>query len=108
MWRTIYHGFRRWAKTSTPLVVGYKRTQITVETDGIWVVRKSHATRKWCAECGREVDMVGLKEAADLRREDLQPLTARPMVPSGDTRKWHWSQAPDGSPLLCLESVKSN
>jgi hypothetical protein len=108
MWRTIYHGFRRWAKTSTPLVVGYKRTQITVETDGIWIIHKSHTTRRWCAECGREVDMVGLKEAAVLWGKDLQPLTAQPMLPDGDSRGWHWSQAPDGSPLLCLESLKSN
>ena len=107
MWRTIYHGFRRWAKTSTPLVVGYKKTQITVETDGIWIIHRSRATRRWCAECGREVDMVGLKEAAVLWGKDLQSLTAQPMLPDGDSREWHWSEAPDGSPLLCIESLKS-
>ena len=108
MWRTIYHGFRRWAKISSPSAVAYKRTQITVETDGIWMIHKSRATRGWCAECGREVDMVGLKEAAVLWGKDLQPLTAQSMLGDGDSLGLHWSQAPDGSPLLCLESLKSN
>lgn len=108
MWRTIYHGFRRWAKTLAPLAAGRKTIQVTVETDGIWIIRKSRTTRRWCAECQREVDMVGLKEAAVLWGKDLQPMTAQPMLAAVDSQGWHWSQAPDGSPLLCLESLKSD
>ena len=110
MWRAIYHGFWRWAKVSERAVAAYKRTEITVETDRVWIIRKSHSTRGWCAECGREVDMVGLKEADALlgmtQPRLSQPLSTQPMLPGcGDRRGWHWSQAADGSSLVCVESV---
>ncbi|MGD0213496.1 MAG: hypothetical protein ABSB87_09710 [Terriglobales bacterium] len=105
MWKAIYYEFRRWAKVSERAVAAYKRTEITVETDRIWIIRRSRATRGWCAECGREVDMVGLKEAEALQKM-AQPVTTQPMLPGcGDNRGWHWSEAADGSPLICLESV---
>ena len=105
MWREIYHEFRRWAKVSSRMAAAYKRTEITVETDRIWIIRKSRTRRGWCVECGREVDMVGLKEAGALLRKDTPPLT-QPVLPGcGDNRRWHWSQADDGSPLVCLESL---
>jgi hypothetical protein len=56
MWRQIYHEFLRRAKISTRMG-GYKRTEITVETDQILVVSKSRPLRAWCAACGREVDV---------------------------------------------------
>jgi hypothetical protein len=107
MWREIYHGFRRWAKVSELSVAAYKRTEITLETDRIWIIRKLHSRRAWCAECGREVDMVRLKEAEALRGIAQPLITTEPMLPGGrgDSRGCHWSQAADGSPLVCLESV---
>ena len=106
MWREVYHEFRRWAKLSTRAPAAYKRTEVTVETDRVWIIRKSHATRGWCAECCREVDMVGLNEAAVLLGKGAPPLTPNPMLPGcEDGRGWHWFQAPDGSLLLCLDSV---
>src|SRR5208282_3201287 len=111
MWKAIYHEFRRWAKVSERAVAAYKRTEITLETDRIWIIRKSHSRRAWCAECGREVDMVVLKEAEVLSGMTQpmlsQPLTTQPMLPGGrgDSRGWHWSEAADGSPLVCLESL---
>lgn len=105
MWRAIYYELRRWARVSERAVAAYKRTEITVETDRILIIRKSRSRRAWCAECGREVYMVGLKEAQALC-ETAQPLTAQPMLPGcGDNRGWHWSEAADGAPLICLESV---
>lgn len=56
--------------------------------------------RGWCRECGREVDMVGLKEAVALTGA-TQPMLAEYPGNAG----WHWSQTEDGSPLLCLESL---
>jgi len=111
MWRAIYHGFRRWTKVSERAVAAYKRTEITLETDRIWIIRKLHSRRAWCAECGREVDMVGLKEAEALsgtmQPKLSRPLTTQPMLPGGrgDGRGWHWSEAADGAPLVCLESL---
>jgi hypothetical protein len=57
MWRQIYHEFLRWAKISSHMAGGYKRTEITVETDQILVLSKSRPLRAWCAACGREVDV---------------------------------------------------
>jgi len=107
--RAIYHEFRRWAKTSGSFWVAFRRTEITLETDRIWVIRKSRTSRLWCPDCRREVDMVGLKEAAALSRKTQLPATqptAQAMMPTaGDGQGWHWSQASDGSPLICLESL---
>ena len=110
MWTAIYHGFRRWAKVSERAVAAYKRTEITLETDRIWIIRKAHSRRAWCAECGREMDMVGLKEAqmlSGMTQPTLsQPQTTQPMLLGcGGSGGWHWSQAADGSPLVCLESL---
>jgi hypothetical protein len=100
MWREIYHEFRRWAKVSDRAVAPYKRTEITVETDRVWIIRKSHSTRVWCEKCGREVEMVGLREAAALSG------VGQPVLLDTDGRDWHRTQAPDGSPLICLESLR--
>ena len=106
MWRAIYHEFRRWAKVSWQAAAAYKRTEITVETERIWIIRKSRATRGWCAECGRAVDMVGMSEAGVISGKITPSSTTQPMLPgSGDSRGWHWSEAADGSPRVCLESV---
>jgi hypothetical protein len=112
MWRAIYHELQRWVKTSKPAV---SRVEITLETERVWIIRKAHSKRGWCAECGREVDMVGLSEAYALRgmngplrtqSSTKQPSSTQPMLPGcGDSRGWHWSQAENGEPLVCLESV---
>jgi hypothetical protein len=82
MWRSIYHELRRWAKVSRRVAVAYKRTEITVETDELWIIQKSRVTRGWCAECGKEVDMVGLTEA-----EILSGLTQPGLTQSGVTQQ---------------------
>ncbi|MGA3092795.1 MAG: hypothetical protein ABSD75_29720 [Terriglobales bacterium] len=106
MWRAIYHEFRRRAKASEIASATFRRTEITVETDRIWIIRKSQTTRGWCAECGREVDIVELKKAGVVPGKNPQALTAQPMLPGcGDSRGWHWSQGGDGSLRVCLESV---
>ncbi len=82
MWRAIYHEFRRRAKATEIASTTFRRTEITVETDRIWIIRKSQTTRGWCAECGREVDMVKLKEAGVVSGKNPQALTAQPMPPA--------------------------
>ena len=106
MWRPIYHEFLRWAKISRRWAGTSKRTEVTVETDRILVIQRLRATRVWCAECGREVDMVTLRDAAALSAKDAPILGPQPMLPGyGDDRGWHWSRAKDGTPLICLESL---
>jgi hypothetical protein len=72
MWRTIHHEVRRWAKISGSRTDS-RKTEITLETERIWIIRKSRTRRGWCAECGREVDLVQLKEAEILSGKDVQP-----------------------------------
>jgi hypothetical protein len=38
-------------------MAAYRKTEITVETDQIWIIRKSRSTRAWCME--EEVDSHG-------------------------------------------------
>jgi len=71
-----------------------------METDRICIIRKTHSSRAWCTECGRKVDMVGLKEA-----EAISGITQPSLSDSTATRGWHWANNKDGSPLICLESV---
>jgi len=67
MWRAIYHEFRGWAKTFASTSAANRRTEITAETHRVWIIRRSPGARAWCAECGREVDVVGSKEMAALK-----------------------------------------
>jgi hypothetical protein len=111
MWQAIYHEIQRWAKTSSPVAATNKKTEITVATEQVWIIRRSRTSRGWCAECGREVDMVDLKKAEALSgmTQPMLPQTrmTQPMLPGcGEGgRGWHWSRASDGSPLVCLESL---
>jgi hypothetical protein len=93
--------FWRWAKNVAGTITVQKRTEITIETDQIVVVRKRQLpVRSWCRECGREVEMVDVKEAEALTGAPQAMLSS-----AGEHRGWHWSQAEDGSPLVCLDSV---
>lgn len=108
MWRETYHAFRSLAKRYLHPWVS-SRTTVTIETEQIWMVSRWRSTRAWCAECDREVDMVRLDEANGFGGNGLPSLGARPMTPGlGETRRWHVSQAPDGTPLICLESLRRN
>jgi hypothetical protein len=44
-----------------------KRIEITVETDRVWLIRRSCVTHRWCAECGREVNTVRRNEVGSHR-----------------------------------------
>src|SRR5271166_140053 len=101
MWQAIYHEFRRWAKVSSGMAAINKKTEITVATEQVWIIRKSRASRGWCAKCGRDVDMVGLKKAealSALTQPALpQTVMTQSMLPGcgEDGRGWHWSKASD-------------
>ena len=105
MWREIYLEFRRWAKASDHAIAAYKRTEITVETDQVLIIRRHRSQRVWCAECGREVDTVGL-DTVGLKEAAANYVGKQPPLPDGDGRAWHRVQASDGTPLICLESLR--
>ena len=56
--------------------------------------------RAWCAECGREVDMVGAEEA-----EALAGMSGQALRDCAQARGWHLAQGRDGAQIACLESL---
>ena len=108
MWRAIYHEFRRWAKRSGRPWADARKATVTVETNQIWILRRSRFCRAWCEECGREVDRVGLKEAAALSGKGLPSIHQLALRDCGNTQGWHFAEVSDGSPLVCLESLRKS
>ena len=83
-----------------PKITAYKRTRITIETDQVLIIRRRGCTRHWCRECGQEVDMVSLSQAAALAGV-AQPLP----LDWPRAKKWHVTEAGAGSTLICLDSL---
>ena len=95
--------FRRWAKRLLGPQTEHKRTEITIETDRILIIRRRRSTRAWCSECGGEADMVGLAEAEAITG------AVPPMLPdSAEARGWHLAEGPGGTPLICLKSLRKS
>lgn len=92
--------FRRWAKRLVGASTAGKGTVITIETARVLIIRRGQSTRLWCRECGREVDMVGLSQAAVLVGSD-QPL----LRDAAERHGWHITEDRYGSPLVCLDSL---
>jgi hypothetical protein len=81
-------------------MVAYKRTQITIETDQVLIIRRRGCIRHWCRECGRETDMVGTAQASTLTGV-AQPQ----LLDDARNGKWHVTETDDGLPLICLDSL---
>lgn len=73
-----------------------KRTEITVETDEVLMVRRAKVYRAFCAECGREVDMVGVRDA--------WAIAGVPKNVSTRSVKWHVCEQQETA-LVCMESL---
>jgi hypothetical protein len=122
MARAFWNELRHWAWVSTQTMTAFKRTAITVETDRVWVVSKSHLRRGWCAACDRETDFVDLKEEPALwgitPASDTQLLLDKESANSSahqqrllrgaDRTGLHKLRAADGSTLICLESLRKS
>ena len=78
-----------------------RRTEVTIETDELWVIRRSGTVGlAWCPECGKEVDMITTDEAIALTRLDARDIYRR--VESGLI---HYAKTPGGVALICSRSV---
>ena len=75
----------------------YKRTEITVETNEVLMVRRARVYRGWCPVCAREVDMVGIPDARAMAGMPEEGAM------SSKSAKWHVLEQESG--LVCLESV---
>jgi len=75
-----------------------KRTQITVESDEVVVVRRMQVYRGWCEQCQRDVDMVSDADAwAIVKASGYQ---------EGQEEPGSWHLCGGAEPLLvCLESL---
>lgn len=100
MWNEIYHGLVRRAKAWNVATTATKRTQITIETSRVLIVRRMLSSRTWCPECACEVDVVGLDEATALT--GMTQPAFRECVEIG---KGHFSESSDGATLICLDSL---
>jgi hypothetical protein len=93
--------FQRWSKGLVEAMVGRKRTEITIESDQLLIIRRRRTVRFWCQECGCELEMISVAEA-----EALTGIT-RPMLDDGaEARGWHFAEASDNATLVCLESLR--
>ena len=92
--------FRRWANRFAEAMSARKRTEITIETDHILVIRRRRSTGFWCAECGREVDVIGWQEAWAFVGKTAPTPTSSPL-PDG----WHLCTGQAGELLVCVESL---
>jgi hypothetical protein len=75
----------------------HKRTEITIETDRVLIIRRRRVLRAWCQECGHEVEMVDPREA--------EAITAVRGLPLRDCAQWHVAQSQEGTGLICLDSL---
>jgi hypothetical protein len=92
--------FRDWAKRLAGAISEPQRTEITIQTDRLVLIRGRRPTRAWCQQCGHEVEMIGLPQDAALAGG------GKPVLPdSTQGQGWHVSEDQNGSLLVCLESV---
>jgi hypothetical protein len=78
-----------------------RRTEITVETDRVLVIRRrSRAAQAWCAGCARQVQMLTPDEAAVVAAVSVRTINRRV-----EAEKVHFAETPDGLLLICLNSL---
>ena len=59
----------------------HRRTEITVETERVLIIRQHRSVRAWCQECGCQVDTVSLEEAealTEVLEQQCESASARP------------------------------
>ena len=77
-----------------------RSTRITIETDSLLIIRGQTFIRRWCTQCAGEVEMFALESTAVL--SNLPALEVDEWLNSGVL---HRTQTPDGTELICLNSL---
>ena len=72
-----------------------KQMTITIETNSLVVLRARSTGKAWCARCSAEGELFRLRRGST-------PAGVEQLFRSGDV---HLDQAPDGSTLICLNSL---
>jgi hypothetical protein len=77
-----------------------KHTKITIETDSLLVLRGRKALRAWCPQCTARSEMIPLEGIGVI--SNLSPAEVEIWL---ESEAIHRSQATDGTPLICLNSL---
>ena len=78
-----------------------RRTRIVVETQEVMVIRrKGLEARQWCPACAREVRMITPEQAALILSS-----TTRTIYSWVEAAIIHFREQPEGSLLICLDSL---
>jgi hypothetical protein len=77
-----------------------KQTKITIEADSLLILQGRNSNRAWCRLCAGETEMIALENVGVISNLDRPALEE--WLNSGEL---HRSQAADGSPLICLNSL---
>lgn len=72
-----------------------KTTKITIESEGLLVLRRGQTAVTWCPDCKAEVEAL-------LSNEDTPIAQLLNGVPAGALHVW---TAPDGTTHICLSSL---
>jgi hypothetical protein len=72
-----------------------RRTKITIETEGLLVVRQARTVMNWCPDCQAEVEVLLLGEDFSMAQ----------LVGSLPARTLHIWRPPEGSTRICLPSL---
>ena len=77
------------------------RTEVFIETSEILIIKRSRTFfRVWCEDCGREVSMLPLQEAARLSGHDVKAI--RSMM---ENQHIHFCYLKPETPSICLRSL---
>ena len=77
-----------------------KQTTVTIETDSLLIFQARSSNRSWCTDCGAEVEVIAMEQIGVVSNLD-QPALQQWLNSAG----LHRSQGPNGSTLLCLNSL---
>jgi hypothetical protein len=96
----IYHENSGEPRETTRPMTAHKKTRITVESEQVLIIRRRGSRRRWCWECGREVDAVDVAQAGNPTR--AHPLQLRDRA---HNEGWHLIETAEGPLLVCVESL---
>jgi hypothetical protein len=78
----------------------HKRIEITIQSEQIVTIRRRGCNRRWCAQCGCDVEVVDLAQA-----EALSNMAQTKLGDRAEGNKWHALEDLDGTILVCLQSL---
>jgi hypothetical protein len=77
------------------------RTEVSVETGETLIIKRNRSfVQAWCADCGREVSMLPLQQAALLTGHSVEAI--RSMM---ESRSIHFRYQNLEAPRVCLRSL---